>query len=70
MTDIGLVELELAVFLECNCLMSSFLFASCYNVMSSFTSILCLDKKAKRSKMSTKIQYIFRLRLSLVHFKP
>ena len=26
----------------CNCLMSSLIFTSCYNVLSSFTSIICL----------------------------
>ena len=50
---------EFACFPECNCLMSSFLFTSCCNVMSSLTSILCLDNRKTRSEASTKTQCIF-----------
>ena len=45
---------EFACFPECNCLMSSFLFTSCYNVMSSLTSILCLENRTTRSETLTK----------------
>ena len=53
----GLVEF--AWFPECNCLMSSFLFTSCYDVMSSLTLILCLDNRTTRSETLTKTQCIF-----------
>ena len=50
---------EFACFPECKCLMSSFLFTSCYNVMSSLMSILCLDNRTTLSETSTKTQSIF-----------
>ena len=50
---------EFACVPECKCLMSSFLFTSCYNVISSLTSILCLDNRKTRSETSTKTQSIF-----------
>ena len=37
--------------------MSSFLFTSCYNVMFSLTSTLCLDNRITRSESSTKINF-------------
>ena len=39
--------------------MSSFLFTSCYNVLPSLTSIVCLDNRTTRSETSTKTQCIF-----------
>ena len=50
---------ELACFPECNCLMSLFLLTSCYNVMSSLTSIICLDNRTTLSETLTKTQCIF-----------
>ena len=49
---------EFACFPECNCLMSSFLFTSCYNVMSSLTSISCLDNRTTGSETSTKVYFL------------
>ena len=48
---------EFACFPEYNCLMPSFLFTSCCNVMSSLTSILCLENRTTRSETSTKTVY-------------
>ena len=62
--------IEFAWFPECNCLMSSFLFTSFYNVMSSLTSILCLENRTTRSETSPKPQCICCRRLHLVHCKP
>ena len=50
---------ELACFPECNCSMSLFLLTSCYNVMSSLTSIICLDNRTTLSETLTKTQCIF-----------
>ena len=45
---------EFVVFPECNRLVSSFLFTRCYNVMSSLTSILCLNNRITRSERQRK----------------
>ena len=50
---------ELACFPECNCLMSLFLLTSCYNVMSSLTSVICLDNRTTLCETLTKTQCIF-----------
>ena len=39
--------------------MPSFLFTSCYNVMSYLTSILCVDNRTTLSETSAKTQCIF-----------
>ena len=46
--------------------MSSYLFKSCYNVMSSLMSIFCLDNRAVRSEASTKTHCIFCWRWNLI----
>ena len=45
---------DIVVFPECDCLISSFLFTSCNNVISSLTSILYLDNKTTRSERQQK----------------
>ena len=60
---------QCAWFPECNCLMSSFLFTSCYNVMSSVTSVLYLDNRTTRSETSTKTQCTFCWRWNFIPAK-
>ena len=50
---------EFAWFPECKSWMTSFLFTSCYIVMSSLTSILCLYHRTTRSETSTITKCIF-----------
>ena len=68
--DIYQTELEeLSWFPECNCLTSSFLFTSFYNIMLSWTSVICLDSRTRRSAFWNvdKKHFVFYWSLNLVH---